>query len=371
MRSTHTINHFGHRLGAAVGSVLLLLGLSACHPGAADEDPAAERASLEANLEPQSVREITPELREERPTIHLVGEVRAFDTVTVSAEVAATAVDVHVEVGDPVSAGQPLVTLDRQTFELRLRQAEARVRAATADLELAGRELERKKDLVSDHTIPQATYDQAAARHDLAEAALAEAIANRDLAQHDFSRSIVRAPSAGTITRRTIVAGQWVDVGHALVEMAVGAKVKIAARVPSEWMLMLQGLDGFDFTVAVDEAPRHAELFSIDPVVKETSRSFEVVGTAPAEGLRPGMFANITLTGPNPQTTLWLPVSAVVTSDTPKVYQAVDGRVAVKRIQTGFRDDGMVQVVSGLEPGEKIIETVAGLSRNLPVEILE
>jgi len=350
--------------------LLLTLGLAACHSDNS-EDPAIAREKLDRNLEPRTVSEIEPEIREERPTVALVGEVRAFDTVQISSEVAGRVEKVNVEVGDTVSKGEALFSMDRRTFELRLRQAEARVQAAKADLDLARRELERKQDLVSDKTIPQAAFDQAQARHNLAAAALLEAVATRDLAQHDFEVSIIRAPSAGAITGRMVVAGQWADVGQAMLEMAVGGKVKIVARVPSHWVTALQGLDGFDFTVNPGEKPRRARLYSIDPVVQESSRSFEVVGTAPAAGLNPGLFANVTLESPEAVQSLWLPVGAVLTSDTPKIYLVQDGRIAVRRIQTGLRDDGMIEIVSGLDPGEKVISSIAGLSRDLPVEVVQ
>ena len=122
--------------------LLLTLGLAACHSDNS-EDPAIAREKLDRNLEPRTVSEIEPEIREERPTVALVGEVRAFDTVQISSEVAGRVEKVNVEVGDTVSKGEALFSMDRRTFELRLRQAEARVQAAKADLDLARRHGQR------------------------------------------------------------------------------------------------------------------------------------------------------------------------------------------------------------------------------------
>ncbi len=349
---------------------ILILGLTACHPGGG-EDASTSRERLDQNLAPKEVKLVQAEIREENPTVSLVGEVRSFDTVTVSSEVAGRVETVHVEVGDRVRADQPLVEVDRAAFKMRLQQAEARLKAMKADLELARRALERKRDLLSDKTIPEATFDEAQARHDLADAAVLEATAARDLAQRDFDNSIIRAPSAGAITARMVTRGAWADVGQGMLQLAVGSKLKIVARVPSRWVPYLNGLEGFDFTIKAGESPRRAKLYSVDPVVNEASRSFEVVGTAPAEGLRPGLFANITLTAPESVRTLWLPASAVVASDTPRVYLVEEGVVAVRRIQAGSRDDGMVEVRSGLYPTEKVILEVGGLSRGLPVTVVE
>jgi RND family efflux transporter MFP subunit len=346
--------------------------LTACHPGGS-ESPEAVAAVREAALAPREVRLITPELRDERPSIQLVGEVRAFDSVAVSPEVAGKVDAVRVEVGDRVRSGQPLAEIDRATYKIYLDQAEAQLQAAQADLELAAKELERKRDLVSDNTIAQATFDQAKAANDLAKAQVASAEAARSLAQRNWERSVVRAPASGAITHRSAVAGQWTDVGQRLFELALGEKVKVAARVPSEWAAQLSGLEGFDFAVAASGAARHATLYSIDPVVNESSRSFEVVGVAGnAEGdLRPGMFADVTLQAPRSQRSLWLPVSAVATSDMSQVMLVEAGAIELRRVQVGRRAEGSVEIVDGVAEGDAVVAEVAGLHRGVPVKVVD
>jgi multidrug efflux system membrane fusion protein len=354
-----------------IAAGLLASTLSACHPGGGDS-PEAVAAVREAALAPREVRLITPELRDERPSIQLVGEVRAFDSVAVSPEVAGKVDAVRVEVGDRVRSGQPLAEIDRATFKIYLDQAEAQLQAAQADLELTAKELERKRDLVSDNTIAQATFDQAKAAHDLAKAHVASAEAARSLAQRNWERSVVRAPASGSITHRSAVAGQWTDVGQRLFELAIGEKVKVAARVPAAWAAQLSGLEGFDFTVVADAAARHAALYSIDPVVNESSRSFEVVGLAgnPEGDLRPGMFADVTLQAPRSQRSLWLPVSAVATSDMSQVMVVENGAITLLRVQVGRRADGSIEIVDGLEEGQAVVAEVAGLHRGVPVTIV-
>ena len=345
--------------------------LTACHPGGG-ETPEAAAAVREAALAPREVRLISPEVREERRSIQLVGEIRAFDSVAVSPEVAGKVEAVHVEVGDRVRSGQPLAEIDRSTYKIYLDQSEAQLLAASADLELAAKELERKRDLLSDNTIAQATFDQAKAANDLAKAQVQAAEAARSLAQRNWERSVVRAPASGAITRRSVVAGQWTDVGQSLFELAVGEKFKVAARVPAAWAAQLSGLEGFDFIVAASAIARHATLYSIDPVVNESSRSFEVVGVADNQdgALRPGMFADVTLQAPRSQRSLWLPVSAVATSDMSQVMVVEDGAITLLRVQVGRRADGSIEIVDGLEEGRAVVAEVAGLHRGVPVRIV-
>jgi RND family efflux transporter MFP subunit len=354
-----------------IAAGLLASILAACHPGGGDT-PEAAAAARAAALAPREVRLITPEVREERPSIQLVGEVRAFDSVAVSPEVAGKVDAVRVEVGDLVRSGQPLAEIDRSTYKIYLDQSDAQLLAAQADLELAAKGLERKRDLLSDNTIAQATFDQAKAAHDLAQAQVQAAEAARSLAQRNWERSVVRAPASGAITHRSVVAGQWADVGQPLFELAVGEKVKVAARVPAAWASQLTGLEGFDFTVAASAAAHHATLYSIDPVVAEASRSFEVVGVVgnPDGALRPGTFAEVTLQAPQSRRSLWLPVSAVATSDMSQVMVVEDGAIALYRVQVGRRADGSIEIVDGIDEGQAVVAEVAGLSRGVPVRIV-
>jgi len=360
------------RLITALSIVVLALMLGACHESETNTDGIknAEEA-LEKALAPRDVELVTPEIRDENPSVQLVGEIRAYDIVTVSAEIGGKVDRVLVEVGDRVAKGSPLIEVDRETFAIYLAQSEANRDAARADVALAEKDLERKTDLRSDETIPQATLDQAQAGFDLAKARLAGAEASLSLAQRNYDRSVIRAPADGAITERMVSAGQWADVGAGLLELALGGKVKVAARVPESWVGRFVGLETFSFTVGTGSTIHTAAIYSLQPVVREASRSFEIVGTAPGDGtMRPGMFANVTLTSPDSKNTLWLPASAVATSDLPQVLMVEDDTVTYRKVQIGRRDSDAVEIVSGLEEGEQVILNVSGLSRGLPVKVI-
>jgi RND family efflux transporter MFP subunit len=352
-------------------TALLAGGLFGCH-GGDDDDVAEAEAVVERALAPREVSLVLPEVRTEYPGVQLVGEIRAFDTVTVSSEIAGKVDKVLAEVGDRVAAGAPLAEVDRSTFKIYLQQAEANLAAANADLALAGKELERKRDLRSDETISQAALDQAEATNDLAAARVAAAEAALDLARRDYDRSVIRAPAAGAITQRHVVAGQWAEVGVGLFELAVGNKVKVAARVPAAWAPKLAGLESFTFSIGVGGPQHTARIYSTQPVVEESSRSFEIVGTAVNDGsMKPGMFANVTLESPTAERSLWLPASAVATSDLPQVLMVENDAIAFRRVQIGRRADGMIEIVEGLKPDEAVVADVSGLSRGIPVTVIQ
>jgi RND family efflux transporter MFP subunit len=360
------------RLFSILSIIAFCITLAACHQSEGDTEGIENAAeAIERALAPREVSLVEPEVRDERPSVQLVGEIRAFDTVTISSEVGGRVDRVLVEVGDRVAKGEPLIWVDRETFAIYQAQAEANLRAAKANLALAEKDLERKKDLRSDETISQASLDQAQAAYDLASAEVAAADAALRLAARNYDRSVIRAPSAGAITERMVAAGQWADVGAGLLTFAVGGKVKIAARVPESWVGSFVDLERFTFSVGTSSTVYEAELYSLQPVVREASRSYEIVGTAPNDGtMRPGMFANVTLTSPESKRTLWLPTSAVATSDLPQVLMVENDEIVYRKVQIGRRDAGAIEIVSGLEEGERVILNTSGLSRGLPVTII-
>jgi membrane fusion protein (multidrug efflux system) len=355
----------------ALVATTLIAVLAGCN-GSDDDDPAAAAETLERALAPREVRLVSPEVREERPSVQLVGEIRAFDTVTMSSEVGGKVDRVLVEVGDRVAAGTPLIEVDRKTFLIYLQQAEANLAAANADKALAEKDLERKRDLRSDETIPQSAFDQAQAAHDLATARAAAASAAFDLAQRNYERSLIRAPAAGAVTRRMVVAGQWADVGAGLLDLAIGGRIKISARVPEAWAPKLAGLEEFSFTVGVSGPTHTAKLYSVQPVVEHASRSFEIVGTAANDGsIKPGMFANVVLEAPTARQSLWLAATAVATSDLSQVLMVEEGVIEYRKVRIGRRADGLIEITDGLSADERVIADVSGLSRGLPVTIIE
>jgi len=352
---------------------LLSLALLATACGGRGTDtPEIAKKVRERALAPRPVRLTVPELREEHPVLDLVGQLKSDELVAVPAEVAGRVDEVLVDVGDAVRKGQPLAKIDRSTWRTRMEQAEAELGSAVANLALAEKELRRKKDLLSDKTISQAAYDKAQAQYDLAVAAVKKAQAAQNLATRNWERSLVRAPSAGKIARRDVAPGEWADVGNPIVELSTGRGLKVSARVPERFASTFKGIESFTFTVGENGPPMTARIFSIEPVVEGSSRSYEITGRTgnPGGKYRPGMFARVHLEAPNATRSLWLPRRAVVASDMPEIMLVEDGKTVIRKVRTGRRQGGNVEIVSGLEPGEQVIADVAGLARGIPVKVV-
>jgi cobalt-zinc-cadmium efflux system membrane fusion protein len=98
---------------------------------------------------------------------------------------------------------------------------------------------------------------------------------------------------------------------------------------------------------------------SIDPNTHRLSVRADVEN--PEGALKPGMFANFSIITGDPETAPAVPQSAIVyEGDTARVWVAGDdGTIAVRSVRTGPSLDGMVEILAGLSPGEKIVTSGA------------
>ncbi|HEY2290878.1 MAG TPA: efflux RND transporter periplasmic adaptor subunit [Thermoanaerobaculia bacterium] len=205
---------------------------------------------------------------------------------------------VYADAGSRVGRGQPLLTLETEYFKIEVQRAEAdlaRARAGEAD---ARRDLDRKKGLLGNQSIPQSTYDHSLSAHDQAVAAVASAEAALALARQHVDDAVLRSPLTGVIAeRRTDVGQRLGEAGIAFV-IEQTAPLKLRFSLPERYLGEVR--TGQTVTARVDPYP--GETFTgrvktvggvIDP---QTRTFFAEAEFANADGrLRPGLFARVDL----------------------------------------------------------------------------
>ena len=205
---------------------------------------------------------------------------------------------VYADAGSRVGRGQPLLTLETEYFKIEVQRAEAdlaRAKAAEAD---ARRDLDRKKGLLGNQSIPQATYDRSQAAHDQAVAAVASAEAALALARQHVADAVLRSPLTGVIAERRTDVGQRLGEAGVAFVIAQTAPLKLRFSLPERYLGDVK--TGQTVTARVDPYP--GETFTgrtvggvIDP---QTRTFFAEAELANADGrLRPGLFARVDLGG--------------------------------------------------------------------------
>ncbi|MFL6192545.1 MAG: efflux RND transporter periplasmic adaptor subunit [Thermoanaerobaculia bacterium] len=205
---------------------------------------------------------------------------------------------VYVDAGSRVGRGQPLLTLESDYIRLDIQRAEADLARAKAAEDDARREFERKKGLLGNETIPQATFDRAQGVLEQAQAARQSAQVNLSSAKQRLADVVMRSPITGVVSeRRTDVGEHLGEAGVAFV-VEQTSPLKLRFSIPERYLASLR--TGQAVTARVDPYP--GEVFTgrvktvggvIDPATRTFFAEAEFANT---DGrLRPGLFARVDL----------------------------------------------------------------------------
>ncbi len=312
--------------------------------------------------------------------------------------VAGRVAEVHVELGDFVKQGQPLVTLDPSEFKLMVAQAEAQLAQARSAVGLAPEApleslvaensppvrqervvwdesktaLDRAKQLRQQNAIAQGEYDLAAVAERVAEARYSSALnATREkialigvrqvelaVAKQRLADSVSYAPFDGFIQERSIAPGAYVNVGTPLLSMVRNHPLWFRGTLPERIAAGLQ--PGLKITITADafEHPIEAVVDRVSPMVDQQSRAitFEARIDNTDNQLRAGLFAEAEVVlDPNSEALL-IPATAVSQfAGAEKVWKVVDGLSRQHEIITGTERDGWVPVIDGLVAGDVLL----------------
>jgi RND family efflux transporter MFP subunit len=163
---------------------------------------------------PPQVTVSRPVHRKVSEYLEFTGNTQAFNTVQLVARVQGYLEKVFFNDGDNVKRNQPLFLIQQDTYQAKLKQAEAQVLQQKASLDHAQTELGRFGGLVRQHAAAQTDVDRWRFERDNAEAALIAAKAKRDLAQLDLDYTKVAAPFDGRVDRRLKDPGNLVGAGE-------------------------------------------------------------------------------------------------------------------------------------------------------------
>ena len=287
---------------------------------------------------------------------------------------------VRVRPGDPVVAGQVLVTLESPDA------ASAQADATKAAADLASRKAEevyaasaraRAERLLALKAIPQQDYERAVADDELARGALADALAEerraRATAEHlgaalwsgSASGQIeIRAPFSGVTLARTAAPGTVVDAGAPLVVVTDPTRLWLTASVPEQLAGLFRLGATLRFTVPAYPADTFtARTDAVGAGLDPDTRTLPVRGAIAnaSDRLKPAMLASVLVEGAREAAAVVLPEDAVqLVAGTPTVFVATpDGkggeRFARRAVELGPRWGGRIAVTRGLAPGDVVV----------------
>lgn len=290
------------------------------------------------------------------------GSVIAWQELVISTEVGGLRITrAPIEEGDGVRAGQLLAALDGSLLATQLAQADAAIHESLAFIEFARTEQARAEELVRSNTGSRQVVEQRQSATRQAEARLVSARARRDEVVARLAQTQILAPTDGIISRVSVRIGAVTAVGQEMFRIIRDGRLELEARVPELELAELR--PGQPVVVRHGSREITAELRIVAPVVAaETRLGIARVSLPEDSGLRPGMFARAEITGARREVVM-VPASAVVFREgAPQAFVLAEGepRVAMRRLVAGARQDGMVEILEGLQKGERVVTAGAG-----------
>jgi cobalt-zinc-cadmium efflux system membrane fusion protein len=296
-----------------------------------------------------------PSMIQER--LHLPAQIRANAerTVAIAAPAEGLVQSVLVSPGAAVAKGQALVTIRSPAVA----QWRAELGSALQRVRLARTSYQREKTLWEERI--SARQDLDAAESALKEAEIAAQAARERLralglgASESVSSIVtVRAPLAGLVIDKPVVAGQAVDPSKPLLTVADLSQVWVEAAVPADSLGQIA--TGMPAKVSVNALPKELEgaVSFVGPVLGEATRmaTARVTLPNPQLRLRPGMLASVDLMGPQAKVPVTVVSDAIQTIHERKVvFARTAAGFQARNVVTGRADGKRTEIVKGLDAG--------------------
>lgn len=275
-----------------------------------------------------------------------------------------------VNLGDTVTKGQVLMTIDPQDIVQGYNAAQSAYTAAQSNYSLAQENVNRFTKLRAAGAVSQATLDSYQLQRDAALAKLAEAEATLNGQSHKMAYTELLADTDGYIASITGEPGMIIAAGTQLVTLVSAGSQEIRINVPETALAKLKIGQEAEVTFwALDKAKAVGHIRDIGAMADPYTKTYKInvaLDKLP-EGAKLGMTAKVTFKNADETASksLRLPASAVYTvNDKKQVWLVKDNKVKLQAITISGYNGNEVMVSSGLTPQDEVV--TAGLAKLLP-----
>lgn len=296
------------------------------------------------------VETVRAEERQLNIRIEAVGSTLAKQAIDIVAQVSGPLIEIKFEPGQRVAKGDVLARLEQKTEQASV--AEARASAIQANLAL-----KRARSLRAKRNISAATVEER-------QAAALRAKAQLEQAEERLAKRTIRAPFAGQVGLKRVHVGAQVDVNIILTTLDDLSQVEIDFAVPERFYGQIKkGQNISAKSAAFPDRIFTGVISSIDTRVGEVSRAFKVRALVPNNdgSLPAGMFMHVDVTLEAHKGVVVPEQAVIANAEHHIIYTVVDNVAHKNEVQLGRREVGIVEVLSGIKPGDVVV--TSGLQR--------
>jgi len=358
--------------------ILIVVGLlPACGSNRSEEQGTAETVS--------GVTLETIHLSAAPQMYEAVGTVRSANVSVLNAQIGGTVREIRVRAGDRVRIGQLLAAIDDRAPRAQVDAAQAGVQeakeglaeveqaleAATADRQFAEATYKRYQNLLAKNSLSRQEFEGAEAKYKAAlaneralqarkkgiEARNQQAQAQKSSAETMLSYSRIVSPINGVVTQKSVDAGTVVMPGTPLLTVEDTSHYRLEASLPEEFLAKVKAGEETPVTTALGAI--HGHVAEVVPASDPASRTFLVRVDLPSSCLcQSGEYA--TALFPVEETRIMsVPQSALIEhGELVGVYVANSrGAVEYRLVKTGKSTSDRIEIISGLNEGDRVAVT--------------
>jgi RND family efflux transporter MFP subunit len=298
-------------------------------------------------------------------TLTLPGNIQPFNRAAIFARVNGYVKGWDHDIGSSVKAGQVLASIDAPDLDQQLGQAKATLASVRANHQLASLTASRNDILLQKQIVAQQLADQTSADAKAKEAVVDANEANVRQLEAMQSFKTLAAPFDGVVTARNVEIGQLINSGGSgqpLFEVSDLHRVRIYVQVPQSFTAGLT--PGMKATFEMPQYPGvqfDATLSHVSKSINANSHSMQVELQADnaAGKFFGGSYCNVHFEIPTDSNLVKIPSTALVTGNQGTQVATLDGnnKVVLKSVQLGRDLGDSVEVIAGLTPSDRIINS--------------
>jgi RND family efflux transporter MFP subunit len=298
------------------------------------------------------------------------GKIESENSANLSTRMMGYVTKVNVKVGQNVSAGQLLVSINNTDLQAKKAQVDASITQATAGYNNAKKDYDRFVNLFAQQSASQKELDDMTARYEMAKAGLEAAKQMRNEVMAQFSYSNITAPFSGTVTNTFVKEGDMANPGMPLVSIEGASRLQVTAMVSESDISNVK--NGMPVKINVKSLNKEVtgKVSEVSLSAKNTGGQYLVKVTLDKmdKQILSGMFVNVQFSTAKKEVTavksdvVMVPESALVRQgQLSGIYTIGNDNVAILRwLRIGKTFGNQVEVLSGLAGDEQYIVSAEG-----------
>jgi len=287
------------------------------------------------------------------------GKLLANEEIDIIPEISAKVTGIYFKEGSIVSKGETLVKM----FDADL---QAQLKSNQLQLELAQKELDRKKELYQFKGISKEELD-------ISENNYSTLKASQDLIKAQISKTELHAPFSGVVGLRNVSEGSFVSNSTIITSLQQVDPIKIDFSVPEKFIANVNNGKEIEFTIDASDDIFTGKIYALESKIDALTGSIKVraLSPNPKRVLYPGSFAKINLKLFPNKACLMIPAkSTMPILEGEQVFILRKGKAKAVDIKTGYRTEREIEITKGLSANDTLVTTgLLQIKDGMPIKV--